>query len=793
MGLNKTLTTYLARVANDEFVLAINPEGPEILKMERDVLLISCAPGSGEVKPLVGVDGFFTCPKKRQPAYLAHAPPWANPALSFKTRVSLGAAWLHIPPALKTPISNVFMHFKVNAIANEYVLLSTFKAISDFAFKVKNKRFRGDLWIYLVAWHTILGVFGQATSDNEAIAADLAAFMTPKDHGADWDAKYRAEVATTIFNITQHPHTDAYLPTFDQFLMDRKAWATAGSHSGALDGIRTPYRKTKWAAAMLLSDDQLRQMAWTNDVRKYICKAFVKNEKVYRRVARLVINASFPIMIHLAYIMHLFKVISETSSIASANNKTKMWETILSYKDLDSRDIEQFDHQQRKQNVLDGVSEAVLRIMTLLPGMAEEVFRSHNQFLHIANNTQVALTLPKNATSPKLYVILDWLNGMLSGLPITSEFNSIFNLTMNTILTREVGAPLNLTPYTMGDDFIAGVTKYGDSVAIWKQYLVRNFSIKPSGSQLGHWGEFLRYVPDTKTQTVRGYPIRAVGALCWTQDPSQLPNTKGDQLSKVSTLYSCLSSRGMDHRQCEKSAVRESSNITGWNTHQAGQWLHTSGALGGAAISPLTDQLLEYAISYDQRSPAQSLVPSADVVARVPPTELQRFLAPLLIFKKRDGYNVSDMIIPPPSTVDFKVRGVARRGIRAELTPQYRPELCASVFFQPRLNVLIQEHKWEEIATLLTPQSAATYDQLRSCASRRVIMSWLMLRVKPSPPKTCLNMELMSDLTTDLAKRAFGYALAFNKHIDYNYLLALMADCEFTAQNMVGGQIAWTW
>lgn len=367
------------------------------------------------------------------------------------------------------------------------------------------------------------------------------------------------------------------LLTLKEFTLSRWMWVTAGATKFSKLMLNDEVIKTKFGAAVSLSDSELWQLVLDAIAGKQPIGVFVKGDEAsFKR--RLIANVPLGGYIIAAYIRYL---------IESFLGKMPGFEK-LSPSFQDKLDVINLLRQKRLCLPLDESAydyhvtrESWLGFIKFL----KYAFPDNEGVLFFEKYFEVAIWQFDGKEGR-------WLKGMPSGLALTTMVNSWMNyIKQKTIVNSNIhwacGDDVLTFPYEQNvtlKDIEEAYQKFGSEANASKNWSSYKF------------GEYLKTIYGT--QGTSGYPARIFGSLLYTQDLSfRRPDEK---LFELSDLWKQLFDRlglPMDEKMVARDlASAVSIRVKGFKTSVALTWMHSPKIHGGLGKLPYNNKTFTWEI-----------------------------------------------------------------------------------------------------------------------------------------------------------------------------------------------------
>jgi hypothetical protein len=396
---------------------------------------------------------------------------------------------------------------------------------------------------------------------------------SPSSYSQEW---WKDQFIQTFYEFSTVKTTSVL--SLAEFVKARWMWSTGGATKYSLltkDGEQV---RTKFGAAVSLSDSQLLDMVFrpyeTAGYNPDIGVFIKPDEKGYKR--RLIANVPLGQYILAAYIRYVLEMfLPHNSPLMKSDLGLPEVSTIITHLNQDNTyslplDESAYDYHVTRSSWL-GFIEFLLQVFPGNDGMMR-----FSEYFHRAK-----WYFGKESGS--------WKAGMPSGLALTSFLNSWMNyIKQKTIVPGVVN-------WASGDDALA-ILKYDpDLVTIENAY--------------GKFGAEVNSVKNWKAKTkceylknlfhrggTLGYPARIYASLIWAGvDRAFLPQAKMYELTELwKTFYDRLN-QPMDEDVVARDLARAvSQKLTGFSKATALKWLHSPKVRGGFGRLPYNDLIFDF-------------------------------------------------------------------------------------------------------------------------------------------------------------------------------------------------------
>lgn len=491
------------------------------------------------------------------------------------------AYWAEIDPALLLPLlkqpTNLVVPFlsalKTNLLRNTDKLPDTFRF-----------------------WIDIVYLAGYPEMKDREMVDDPVQWLsvdTVSSYGsAWWEGQFRETFGESIVK------TPVKLLSFEEFALRRWLWSTNGASSFSEMLLAGDKVKTKFGAAMSLSDERILELIEYDNRRDEI-RIFLKpDEAGYKR--RLIANVPLGAYINASYIRYLIESFTTDKPKfmkldvlpEEAFNVTYLIETGHMAMPLDES---AYDYHVSRESWLGFIAF----LNSQFPdNSGVEYFSRYFASARWFN--------PEDSASGK------WTSGMPSGLALTSFCNSW----MNYIKQREV-CPGELA-WAAGDDVLTFPYTYQTLGQIEKKYEAFGSAVNAMKNwQSWSWGEYLKVLYFGEGST--GYPARIFGTLLWAG--AQRTFLPADRLPELAELFKqffdrlqiALTRPDVERYVASDLARSISSKVAGFGQREAIEWLHSPRAYGGFGCLPYND------VVFDWKTEILDKNEYTNVIFRLPP------------------------------------------------------------------------------------------------------------------------------------------------------------------------------
>lgn len=370
-----------------------------------------------------------------------------------------------------------------------------------------------------------------------------------------------------IFQTMQSQKPKTFI-SFEQFLDSPWLWTTDGSSSTSKLFIDDKLVRTKFAAAVSLSPQDIRK-----EVKKALdaptdIKVFVKpDEKGDKK--RLIANPSLGGYLIAAYIRYLLEqwFSSEPPFMTgptTIDQDLQVINLIRSHMNMLPLDESKYDYHVSREAWI-----ALFKTLeiTFPDNAGVKIFEAYFQ------NTQWWFEAQKG----------QWLKGMPSGLALTSILNSLFNYAKQS----EIQSAIH---FALGDDALLATFQPVDLQQIAQYYQSYGSEVNANKNWQSHrYAEYLRHI--YSSEGVLGYPARIYSSLIWALDTrTESPESKLNELTELWKQFYDRAYMHLNENQVAADLSRAiSQKVSGFSHSVAKMWLHSPKVHGGFGRLPYND------------------------------------------------------------------------------------------------------------------------------------------------------------------------------------------------------------
>lgn len=477
---------------------------------------------------------------------------------------------------LKTPDDILSWYIKVAKISDKILILLDLptNVVIPFLSSVKTVLHNNCDFIHRGWAHYLdLSVMaGYPTMDNREKADDPTLWLstpTVSEYDQDW---WFVQFQQTYFS---NQPTSIRLLTYKEFVLNRWLWVTNGAtrfSSALLDDEQV---KTKFGAAISLSDSELLKHAFLEHDDSNKIGVFLKpDEPGYKR--RLIANVSLGPYLVAAYIRYYIeKTIGKTPNFVTLD--------VLIDDKIDIVGLIQTGH------TMVPLDESAYDYH-----VSRESWLGFHQFLASLDPNNIAFKLFFQYFNEATWSFEGkdghWLSGMPSGLALTSFVNSWMNYIKQkhiipSIWHKAAGDDVLAPPLLNGVNLEAVALEYekfGSSVNATKNWVSQRYA------------EYLKVLYDNQSST--GYAARVFSSLIWAgKERSFLPSDRLPELSELfKQFYDRLGVPFDEYTVARDLSASISSKTPNFSISLAKKWLHSPRAYGGFGLLPYNNVVFQW-------------------------------------------------------------------------------------------------------------------------------------------------------------------------------------------------------
>jgi len=367
--------------------------------------------------------------------------------------------------------------------------------------------------------------------------------------------------------------------SFEEFLLTRWRWMNDGAAKDSILMINGEKIKTKKGLGLSVSNKRLLELASFDAIYKTGLRAFVKTDEKGLK-GRFVVNAPFGLFVHLKYVMDkVFKDFPRMNSRLPTYNKEV--DKILVIQRSMSQGVFHIpiDFSAFDSTIHLKFFDTFVKVIRSLYPNDYEVLKSINI---LARSLRVIPVYNEKGIN-----VGRWMNGVPSGLYITSFINSVINVVCQLYVEKLSNGKYK-SLFGSGDDgdLISTVTpnllelkeyfgKTGLEINIEKNWFAPGLT------------EFLKMI--ITTNQVFQYPARAFASVCWAY-PSNFNNiTIYGKMFTIASVWKEFFDRMLIYD--EELLINDLFNAIKGKLPKFGKklikdWLHIAPALGGFGLLP---------------------------------------------------------------------------------------------------------------------------------------------------------------------------------------------------------------
>jgi len=432
---------------------------------------------------------------------------------------------------------------------------------------------------------------GYPKQEGRIFKQDIPMWLTNK--GACSGFAYTKDRLKNVYSkILGSIHLNSEKPQFKDFnawLFARYTWMNEGSNKHSSLQVDDEYIRTKLGVALSLDDTDLWNLISEKCILEDGLKIFVKNDEKGLK-GRYVCNA--PIGLYLVQKYYIDWIISHTPTktpkltlfqepgyiiqvVRNLFNSLKILVPI----DFDAFDtkIEYIFWDALNEWIIERCPPEISRLSSYFTSFIGRIS------IYDENNKRVGI----------------WTRGLPSGLYATAFVGSLFNLTMQELISEDTG--LFDPTAAQGDDGIICTTRetmslFGDSSEVYLARIQLEFNkVCAVVNENKNWivlsevkpaVEYLKMV--ITPFSVEQYPARVFSSIAWNY-PSNKPLSTYEKLISLANLWKEFFDRS--HSYYENEMVSDIHgmlmNKFNWSKDLIRKWIHTPVAVGGFGLVPL--------------------------------------------------------------------------------------------------------------------------------------------------------------------------------------------------------------
>lgn len=386
------------------------------------------------------------------------------------------------------------------------------------------------------------------------------------------ESSYDSEWWRNQFKLTYFSQNFNHQPdilSYREFVLSRWLWVTDGATRFSQATLDGEIVKTKFGAAISLSDDELLKHAYLLHESSSVIGVFLKpDEPGYKR--RLIANVSLGPYLVASYIRYYFEQNIGTNPTfmhlkVSIGDRLNVVEMLRNGHTMVPLDESSYDYN-----------------------VSAESWDGFIDFLNDLDDSNVAFKLFRAYKETAKWEFDgregSWLAGMPSGLALTSYLNSWMNyIKQSNILP---GTPA----FAAGDDVLTSPIFNGvDLHAVSDEYAKFGSSINATKNWISqNYAEYLKILVSSRGTT--GYPARIFSSLIWAgKVRTFLPSDRLPELAELFKQFFDRLGQPFDDKLVSTDlAAAISHKVPGFNRQMARDWLHSPRAYGGFGLFPYT-------------------------------------------------------------------------------------------------------------------------------------------------------------------------------------------------------------
>lgn len=464
---------------------------------------------------------------------------------------------------------------------------------------------------------------GYPANSDRALVDDPVTWLSENTQ-SEYDAEFwRTQFVRGFSDNVRNPSVPVDLETFTK---SRWLWLTDGATRFSLAMLDDERVKTKFGAALSLTDDELLRLVRAPSVSEEEIGVFIKpDEPGYKR--RLIANLQLGAYIVAAYVKYLL-----TCFVGASPSFMKLAPT-----PVDGLDVVTLIRSGLPMMPLDESSydyNFTTESWSGFTGFLKTCFKG-NEGVDIFSAYIGRLTWrTRDATGV-------WRAGMPSGLALTSYLNSWVNYIKQCHI---IGSPIH---WAAGDDALVSSDLPLEEVAA--AYAKFGAVVNPTKNWVSSThAEFLKVLYHRTGST--GYPARVYSSLIWAVKATYAtPVVKLNELAELWKQFYDRCGLPFDVGVVSRDlAAAVSRKLAGFNSSVAAEWLHASRACGGFGRVPWNNAVFKWVDVVERRSKY------TNILIRVP--ELARYASEGSTFKRTyqrkvgRAFSTGHPVLLPPVT-----------------------------------------------------------------------------------------------------------------------------------------------
>lgn len=734
---------------------------------------------------------------------------------TFEWRI-LGERWSRgiflylsvLPEAVRSSVSYYLDKLKIRKIKRESGLFDILKTLGAIA-KRYGKMFSSS-WKFLINLE-LLGGYKDAIPIEEFVedvkqwvSGDIVHESLGED-GVMSEENFLSDLSEgmgiILSDLPNLEFANKNLLSIADFSSDPGNWARSGATSqkvspiATIDGQQVKLKGTKWRSALALKAEEVERMI-TGDFPDSIRQ---RNKAIEKREAgkvRAVVNSDDYLYLKMTYVSTWLEIALIGNKHSSLFMRSEQLQDMWVQMGLEMRgeswalplDQSHFDWQQNMRMIsrfCDVVNHIIVKFC---------VSQHKQELLSVMALIKKSLVEGGSVTVGSEVIRIE--KGVLSGWRWTALMDTVFNFgefyaALGFLKSLDI-RPKVVSLICQGDDDRVLVRTPADAVAIVKSYAAMNFEVNPTKFFIDqHRDEFLRQVAEINE--VSGYCARGVNAILW-RNPISMDPAEGDvRIRELVSSWFTLVGRGANWLRVKAmmfSDIRGSLK-QGVSDDLLERWLRTPASVGGmGAIIPyvrnaviLQPGTLVNKLEIDPRS-----VVGLDRViqkwgALVGDKEIKTFASSVL-----NAPRMMDLTSPThfiEVKLDYpKIGEIVLVDKLKNKVPRWRKDLPSTLRSEV-LSRLIKEKKFQDIFSLLEPESREGAKNLWGKMTRRVWLDWVQGKLPFSVPFVLgWSIPYVSSIFAKITNFELGN-LFLRHHITYSDVVNCAIICELKLHQLL--------
>jgi hypothetical protein len=578
----------------------------------------------------------------------------------------------------------------------------------------------------------------------------VAGKISPQLENPIFLTKFREGVRKFLRSGTGLLQANTWMPSPKRFVSDAALWAKSGSttidrrptYVWAKGGkiVQTRARKTKWAAALASTPNQLYKLLFS-EPKVNLYKAIPKREQ---GKVRLVIASPTHLHLKMSYVSYWLESVLDGSPLStlfySPRQMSNMW--IDMAKNTVDSDTWKIPIDQSKFDY--NVTKGMLRIcIEEIERMVDSMFTASHKssvlwMIHAIKESLLEFRNVIETNDPKYRHSVTYEKGVLSGWRWTALLDTMVNIGEFYVAAGYLGSYTDvLRVVAQGDDDLVWVKRANDAVVLAEAYRLMGLDVNPKKFFISqNRDEYLRLVADSGKLV--GYPARVVSSILWRNPVARDPQEGILRVNESIDSWSKLIGRGGDINRVLPMMITDITRGNSINEHQFARLAQTPASVGGLGLVNMSGDNVRGELNWMELFMGTSGIVNGRYM-NVPGYML--LIKELQIPYKREDLNNLIEVDARHITESGTTRAIQRTkpynysvpyGFGGSIEPVFRDKDIWRTFRSTKLRTLIQEGQLREVDEL-TNKAELSY-RLRQRGGKRVWMSWVLSDLPYRPP-----------------------------------------------------------